>query len=90
MAVAGFRVNKKADVNAQSLQQTTGMQPKGIKLVAEIISHILHPVFFPLLMALAVYQITPGAFAGTAGKQVGLWFISITVTAVLFHFSVLH
>ena len=60
------------------------MQPKGIKLVAEIISHILHPVFFPLLMALAVYQITPAAFAGTPGKQIGLWFISIAVTAVLF------
>ncbi len=71
-------------MNAQTISQKTNTQPGGKRVLAEIISYLFHPVFFPLLMALALYAIIPSAFAHATGKQIGLWFISITFTAVFF------
>ncbi|MCD6012595.1 MAG: hypothetical protein K0Q79_2457 [Flavipsychrobacter sp.] len=71
-------------MSAQTIQHKASTQPKGQKVLAEIISYIFHPVFFPLLMALALYAIIPAAFAHATGKQVGLWFISIAFTGVFF------
>lgn len=71
-------------MNAQTISHKTNTQPGGKRVLAEIISYLFHPVFFPLLMALALYAIIPSAFAHATGKQIGLWFISITFTAVFF------
>ena len=68
-------------------QNYKGVRPsksKGLRMLANIISVICHPVFFPIVMAYVIYRLQPAAYAAIAPKQVGLWFISITVTAVLF------
>lgn len=69
-----------------STEQQNGkkVQPKALVILAEIISHVFHPVFFPILMALALYKLDPASFMTISPKQLGLWFISIAVTAVLF------
>jgi hypothetical protein len=52
--------------------------------LAHVVSFICHPVFFPLVMAYAVYKLAPAGFTGLTPKQLGLWFISIGITAVFF------
>lgn len=64
-------------------QNGKNIQPRALRIAAEIISYLFHPVFFPVVMALAIYMLVPGFFAGTP-RQVALWFISIAFTAVFF------
>ncbi len=59
-------------------------QPKALRVVAGIVSWICHPVFFPLVMAYVLYKLAPAGFEGVTPKQLGLWFISIGITAVFF------
>lgn len=59
-------------------------QPKALRVVAEILSYVLHPVFFPLVMAFALYKLAPAGFMVAGDRQVMLWFISIGVTGVFF------
>lgn len=66
-------------------KQTGGNpQPKALRILAEIISFIFHPIFFPIIMAAAIYMLVPNIFMGVPDKQLGLWLISIAVTAVFF------
>lgn len=69
---------------SEAQQNGKDTQPPALRIAAKIISYIFHPVFFPVLMALVIYELVPGAFMGVHGRQVGLWFISIAVTAVFF------
>jgi len=65
-------------------------QPKPLQVLAHIISYICHPVFFPLVMAFALYKLSPADFMGVPPKTLGLWFISIGITGVFFPlFSIL-
>jgi hypothetical protein len=65
-------------------------QPKGLRMVANVISYVCHPVFFPLVMAYVIYKLAPAGFLGLAPKQLGMWFISIGITGVFFPlFSIL-
>ena len=65
-------------------------QPKILVGLAHIISFICHPVFFPLVMAFVLYKLSPASFMGIPPKQLGLWFLSIAITAVFFPlFSIL-
>ena len=57
-------------------------QPKILRVFAQIISFICHPVFFPLVMAIVLYKLSPDTFISYQPKQVGLWFINIGFTAV--------
>ena len=59
-------------------------QPAALRLFANIISYLCHPVFFPLVMAFVLYKLTPASFEGVPQKQLGLWFLSIAITAVFF------
>ena len=74
-------------------QNYKGVRPtksKGLRLLANIISVVCHPVFFPLVMAYVVYRLQPAAYAAIKPKDLGMWFISIGVTAVFFPlFSIL-
>ena len=64
--------------------------PKYLQVLAHIISYICHPVFFPIVMAYALYKLSPADFMGVSPKQLGYWFLSITITAVFFPiFSIL-
>lgn len=60
------------------------VQPKALRVPAEIISVICHPVFFPLVMTYVLYKLAPASFEGVPQKQLGLWFLSIGITAVFF------
>jgi hypothetical protein len=57
---------------------------KPLRLAAELISYLFHPIFFPTIMALAIYLMVPSIFLGIPNRFTGLLMISITVTAVLF------
>lgn len=59
-------------------------QPKILVILAEIVSFVCHPVFFPLVMAYVLYWLSPGGFMGMSQKQIGLLFLSIGITAVGF------
>jgi hypothetical protein len=59
-------------------------QPKALRALANVISFICHPVFFPLVMAVVLYKLSPASFIGVPPKQMGLWFLSIGITAVFF------
>jgi len=62
----------------------------GLRVLANIVSYICHPVFFPLVMAVVIYQLTPAGFMGIPSRQIGLWFLSIGITGVFFPlFSIL-
>lgn len=59
-------------------------QPAALRFFAHVVSYVCHPVFFPLVMAFALYELAPAGFMGLPPRQLGLWFISIGVTAVGF------
>jgi PAP2 superfamily len=61
-----------------------GTESKPLRFLANVVSVICHPVFFPIVMAYVLYLLEPAAFMGASTKQLGLWFISIAVTAVFF------
>jgi len=65
-------------------QPVPNTQPKVLRGLAHVVSFICHPVFFPLVMGLVIYKLSPADFMGFSKKQVGLWFISIGFTAVFF------
>ena len=80
-------MNEQPD-NIQPVAQNT--QPKALRVLAGIVSYICHPVFMPLITAFVLSILSPVSFAGVPVKEVGLWFISIGVTAVFFPlFSIL-
>ena len=65
-------------------------QPKALQKLAMVISYLCHPVFFPLVMAVALSLLAPAVFMGIPEKQLKLWFLSIGITAVFFPlFSIL-
>lgn len=73
-----------------NLRKPKPEQPKALRVLAMCISYICHPVFFPLVMAVALSRLAPAVFMGIPEKQLGLWFLSIGITAVFFPlFSIL-
>ena len=64
---------------SEAQQQTlpTPAQPKPLRIVAEVISFLCHPVFMPLVMAFVVYLIYPAAFTGVSDKTRNMWFLTI-------------
>lgn len=61
---------------------TINTQPKSLRVLATMISYICHPVFFPLVMAIVIYKLSPVTFISVSVKQVGLWFINIAFSAI--------
>jgi len=79
-------------VSEQNFQSQTASSQHSAALrgMAHVVSFVFHPVFMPVVMAMLIYQITPAGFAGMSGKQLGLAFVSIAVSTVLFPlFSIL-
>jgi hypothetical protein len=66
----------------QQVNQTSAEQPKILRVPAHIVSFICHPIFFPLVMAIVIYKLSPVTFISVPPKQVGLWFLNIGFTAV--------
>jgi hypothetical protein len=76
----------------QNFQSQSALPQKSPALrgMAHVVSFVFHPVFMPVVMAMLIYQISPAGFAGMSAKQLGLAFISIAVSTVLFPlFSIL-
>lgn len=63
-------------------QQST--QPKALRILAEIISFICHPIFMPLFMSYVIYKLYPASFAGISQKMIGQWFLNIGINALFF------
>lgn len=77
---------KRMDISQTNNTQETpavNVSP-AIRVFANIISVICHPIFMPLIMAFVIYKVAPAGFAGLQAKQVMLLFISIGLTAVFF------
>ncbi len=102
MAVANIRlITRRQNIAAQNDTEVTELetkteqpipntQSKTLVVFAQIVSYICHPVFFPLVMAYALYKLSPADFASVPPKQIGLWFLSIAITGVFFPlFSIL-
>jgi len=75
-------VSEARPINGQLKNENA--RPKTLRVLATVVSYLCHPVFFPLAMAFVLYKLAPVLFTGVAPKQLGLWFISIGVTAVFF------
>jgi len=60
------------------------LQPKALRVLANIVSYICHPVFMPIVMAYVVYRLMPAEFTGLTAKQIGLLFINIGYTTTFF------
>jgi len=71
-------------------QLASSQKSPALRGMAHVVSFVFHPVFMPVVMAMLIFQITPAGFAGMSGKQLGLAFVSIAVSTVLFPlFSIL-
>jgi hypothetical protein len=62
----------------------TQQQPKTLRLIANILSYVLHPVFMPTLMAFVLYKLAPVSFAGVTFPQFRMWLLSIGFTTLFF------
>jgi len=72
------------DVSTESSFNEAPQQPKGLRLLASIISYICHPVFMPIIMTVALSMISPNSFTGIPQKQMGSWYLSIGITGTFF------
>ncbi len=92
MAVANTRRIRLIDIKTNIALNTSPHKPilhgeshnKVVRLIATIISYLFHPVFMPLIMALALQMLSPNSFAGIPAKRLFFLNASIAITAVLF------
>ena len=57
---------------------------KGLRFAATAVSYIFHPVFMPLIMALALYWLAPASFAGITPQKYGEWMFIIALNTILY------
>lgn len=62
----------------------TSQQPKLLRIIANILSYVLHPVFMPTVMTLVLYKLSPISFAGVTLAQFKMWLLSIGITTLFF------
>ncbi len=65
-------------------QVNKGTSSKPLRVVATIISYLLHPVFMPVLMAWVIYIVSPVSFVKYEGKDLSLVFIQIAISTIFF------
>ncbi len=63
---------------------TASKYPKGLTILANIISYIFHPVFMPVIMAAGVYFLSPASFAGIDISMFGQWLLIMGFLTVFF------
>ncbi len=64
-------------------QQRTGTQSPVLRLLANLVSYIFHPVFMPVIMSILLYRLAATSFAGITVKEYGFKVISIFVSTLL-------
>lgn len=59
-------------------------QNKGLKIIANTISVLLHPVFMPLISCLFLYYFMPDSFAGVKPKVLTGWLGMMVINTIMF------
>lgn len=59
-------------------------QNKGLKIIANTISVLLHPVFMPLISCLFLYYFMPDSFTGIKPKVLTGWLGMIVINTIMF------
>lgn len=59
-------------------------QPKALRVIANIISYIFHPVFMPTVMAIVLYKLSPANFAGISNAAFGRMLMPIILNTLFF------
>lgn len=77
-------MDKTQETGASGNVMAAKIAPRYQRVMAQLVSYVCHPVFFPLVMAYVVYRLAPAGFVGVKEKQLGLWMISIGMTTVFF------
>ncbi len=65
------------------MSETNSLNPI-VKFFANFVSWVCHPVFMPIIMAVALMYLSPNSFAGLSDKNLNLWKIMITANAVFY------
>ena len=58
-------------------------QPKTLRVLAEIISYVCHPIFMPLVMSVVLWKLEPGVFAPFIATT-KTWLLIIAISTVFF------
>ena len=73
------------DITPQFNERITGgTSSKPLRILAQIISVLFHPVFMPVVMTLVLYKLDAVGFVAISPKQFNWWLISITITTLFF------
>lgn len=73
--------------NTEHIEQgviNKGTSSVPLRKAAAFVSYLLHPVFMPIVMAFAIYLITPASFTQYEGKELPLVFIQIALSTIFF------
>lgn len=77
----GFRPTLK---NKIMTEKNTAARSKGLTLIANIVSVLLHPVFMPLLGFALIYYALPTAFENTKPKIFAGWLGMVVINTIVF------
>lgn len=61
-----------------------GTQSKPLRILANIISFVFHPVFMPVIITYLLYVLAPNSYTGLTDKQAYFFIIRIAIIAVFF------
>ncbi len=62
-------------------QQIKSQQPKALKVLAEVISYVFHPIFMPLAMSVVLWKLEPSVYAPFVAT-IKLWLVSIALSTL--------
>lgn len=71
------------ELQAKAEQPALKPRPLFLRVMANIVSYVCHPVFMPLVMAVVLSRLST-SFRDIPEKQLHLWLLSIGITAVFF------
>lgn len=66
------------------MKENTGTSNKGLRLIGNAISVLLHPVFMPLISCIVLYYTMPEAFANIRPKVLNGWLGMIVINTIIF------
>ena len=73
-----------SDTSTAQVQGPQPVQSKTLRVLAYIVSFVLHPIFIPAGMAFALYKLAPVSFAGITPPQFYKWLASIIINTLFF------
>lgn len=70
--------------NSDQVKQQKGSDSQALRVIAKVVSYILHPMFMPVIMCLMLYYISPVSFVGYKTQDIPLIFIRIGLATIFF------